>query len=266
MTNHVLIGSRSSLNTGESWWTQDILSNSLNCFTNRSKFEKRREEHRFLRRNSREKCRPFDPVKGRLMATIARWSWAINVRQSWATIVWRMSHDRAGIMSHDHAAIMSHDRVMIVSHDLTWICVRRPIAIIASRWVQMCPRVSPTMCRNRDESRPFDEDLKLAMPPRVTPRSHDATHAFHLFCPSNEDQKLLMRPRVDRWVIDRGHLSVHSRTCFDGDCVDSGPRNRRPFVYRDYMRRPRHCHIACKEESPRNIVPHGEKKMKHVSI
>ena len=51
MTNSALIGSRSSLNVGELWWTQDLPSNSLNCFTNWSKVKKRREEHRFLKRN-----------------------------------------------------------------------------------------------------------------------------------------------------------------------------------------------------------------------
>ena len=41
-TNLALIGSQSSLNAGKSWWTQDLPSNSLNCFTNWSKVKKRR--------------------------------------------------------------------------------------------------------------------------------------------------------------------------------------------------------------------------------
>ena len=56
--NPALIKSRSSLNAGESWWTQDLPSNSLNCFTNRSKVLKRREEHRFLKKNSRDEYEP----------------------------------------------------------------------------------------------------------------------------------------------------------------------------------------------------------------
>ena len=83
--NHALIGSQSSLNTGESWWTQDLPSNSLNFFMNRSKVEKTREEYRFLKRSSRDKRGPFDPVKGPSMAMITRWSWAMIARWSWAT-------------------------------------------------------------------------------------------------------------------------------------------------------------------------------------
>ena len=30
--------------------------------------------------------------------------------------------------------------------------------------------------------------------------------------------------------FDRGHLKYKSRTCYDFDCVDSGPRNQRPAI------------------------------------
>ena len=54
--NPALIGSRSSLNRAESQCTQDLPLNWLNYFTNRSKVEKRREEHWFLKRSSPRKA------------------------------------------------------------------------------------------------------------------------------------------------------------------------------------------------------------------
>ena len=65
-TTPALIGLRSSLNVGESWWTQDLPSNSLNCFTNRSKVKKRREEHRFLKGNSPRKVPTVRSDQGQL--------------------------------------------------------------------------------------------------------------------------------------------------------------------------------------------------------
>ena len=70
--------------------------------------ELRKEEriHRFLKGNFCENCGPFDPVGVRLMATIARWLWAINVRRSWprscgkcVTIMRPSGHDRVAIGS-----------------------------------------------------------------------------------------------------------------------------------------------------------------------
>ena len=45
---------------------------------------------------------------------------------------------------------------------------------------------------------PSDEDRKLLMRPRVAPRSYDATHTFRLFHPFDEDRKLLIHPHVAR--------------------------------------------------------------------
>ena len=107
-TNLAPIGSRLSLNAGESWWTQDLPSNSLNCFMNRAKFKERREEHRFLKRNSREKSGPFDLVR---------------------VDSWPRSRDDRGPQSHDDRGPRSHDLASS----------RRPISISVSRWVHVPP-------------------------------------------------------------------------------------------------------------------------------
>ena len=149
----------------------------------------------------------------RFMATIARWSWAINARRSCATIARWISHDRA--------AIMSHDRVTIVSHDLTWICFCRPIAIIASRWAQICPRVSPRCA-------------KITM-------SCDRP----------------MKPRGARWRIDPVHLNSFKRTCLIDDRVDPSPHDGRFAIVSDAHGA---ATSPAKENFRGNIVPHGRKR------
>ena len=72
MINPAPIGSQLSLNVGGSRRTQDPAQQSLNSFTIQSRVKKQGEEHRFLKGKFRKNCEPFDPVKGRLMATIAR--------------------------------------------------------------------------------------------------------------------------------------------------------------------------------------------------
>ena len=96
MTNLAPVGSRSSLNVGESWWTQDLPSNLLNFFMNQSRVKKQREEHRLLKRNFRKNCGPFDPVEGRFMAMITRQSvhdrtaiepWSRGDHGSWSLLI-----------------------------------------------------------------------------------------------------------------------------------------------------------------------------------
>ena len=91
-TNPALIGSRLSLNTGESWWTQDLLSKPLNCFTIRSKVKVQREEHRYLKKKSPRKIRAVWFGEGRLMATIMRWLWDMIARSHDPTIVMPVAH------------------------------------------------------------------------------------------------------------------------------------------------------------------------------
>ena len=110
--NPASIGSQSSLNAGESWWTQDIPSKSLNCLTIRSKVKRRRDNTSVFKEEFPRETWVVWYGESQSMATITRWSWATIVRRSWATI----------------------------SRSLVF---RRLIVIIASRWVLMHPRVSP---------------------------------------------------------------------------------------------------------------------------
>ena len=78
----------------------------LNYFTNQSRVKKRREEHRFLKRNSRKKSGPFDPVRADS---------------------WPRSRDDRGPRSHDDCGPRSHDLAFS----------RHPILISTSRWVHV---------------------------------------------------------------------------------------------------------------------------------
>ena len=111
-TNPTSMGSRSSLNAGESRWNQDLPSKSLNCFTIRWNVKRRRENTSVFKAELPRETRAVWSSESRLMATISRWSWAMILRRSWATI----SHDlsfcrlvaivevssRVAPRSHDH--------------------------------------------------------------------------------------------------------------------------------------------------------------------
>ena len=99
-TNPASIGSQLCVNAGESWWTQDLPSKSLILFTIRSKVKRRRENTSVFQEEFPQETRAIWSGESRLMATIARWSWAT------------------------------------ISSELGF---RHPIAIVASRWVHVSP-------------------------------------------------------------------------------------------------------------------------------
>ena len=80
MTNPASVTSRSSLNVGELWWTQDLAIKFRNCFMIQSRIKRRREYINFYKEFPGKKRWPFDLMKIGWTSTI--------VRVGWATIPW----------------------------------------------------------------------------------------------------------------------------------------------------------------------------------
>ena len=155
MTNLALIGSRSSLNTGKSWWTQDLPSNSLNWFTNRLKVNVQREEHWYLKEIQREKRGPFDLKKIGWMTTVARTRWGMIPRRGpMFSLSFRQSdEDRTVGMSPRVAPRRANSAINS----------ERSILIVES-W---CVQSSLTRSTAPFSARAPDEDGELLATPRV---------------------------------------------------------------------------------------------------
>ena len=139
---------------------------------------------------------------------------------------------------------MGHNRAAIVSHDLTIVEFPpsdRHRSIEVSR--DVFPR-RPSMHQIRDGSR---------------------SSARRSYCPSDEDRSLLVTPRVTPGKHQSRHLKHLKRTCFDGNRVDSGPRDRRLRLSRFHLtstEMPRRLHIKISWEHS----PTRKKRQKRVSI
>ena len=98
------------------------------------------------------------------------------------------------------------------------------------------------------------------MPPLnvSTSRWITAVQSISLIHLSDEDQSLLTKPLISSISPRSQLLKINSRTCFDFDCVDSGPRDR--------IRCLRCHHLACICETPQELHPTQRKKMGIASI
>ena len=148
--------------------------------------------------NSREKCGPFDSVKGRFDGHGCMMIVGHQCKAIVAMIARQMSHDcvvieprsRGDPRSQSRGDPSSQSRDNGESQSQLDVCLSSD-GHHRFKMHQMCPRVAPRCAKiTMNRGRPMN--------PCGAPRSHDVTHTFHLFRPSDEDRKLLMHPRVAR--------------------------------------------------------------------